>query len=75
MPKVDTNGHKQKIINPKTWRLINGWEVLIKHPLINDFLYGERVDNQTYKLHCYLIEFDHPYSDEKKTLLSPPDFY
>lgn len=37
MPKVDTNGHKQKIINPKTWRLINGWEVLIKHPLINDF--------------------------------------
>ena len=47
----------------------------IGHPLINDFLYGERVDNQTYKLHCYLIEFDHPYSDEKKTLLSPPDFY
>ena len=46
----------------------------IGHPLINDFLYGEKVNNKTYMLHCYLIEFDHPYSGKKIKLLSQPAF-
>ena len=33
----------------------------IGHPLINDFLYGERTDpTDTYRLHCKKITFPHP---------------
>lgn len=32
----------------------------IGHPLIDDFLYGERVDGQTYSLHCVSLTFPHP---------------
>ncbi len=34
----------------------------IGHPLVNDFLYGEKTSEGTYKLHCSGIEFIHPYT-------------
>ncbi len=32
----------------------------IGHPLFNDFLYGERVYEGTYSLHCRFLSFPHP---------------
>ena len=38
-------------------------------PLYNDFLYGERVDEEdTYYLCCYKLAFTHPVTKEKVTL-------
>ena len=37
----------------------------IGHPLINDFLYGERNDGLTYDLHCASLSFTHPITEEK----------
>ncbi len=34
----------------------------IGHPLVNDFLYGKKTCDGTYKLHCSSIEFIHPYT-------------
>ena len=36
----------------------------IGHPLVNDFLYGEREGDNTYRLHCHRLSFPHP-SDGK----------
>ena len=37
----------------------------IGHPLVNDFLYGTREnDEDTYNLHCYEISFPHPKTNE-----------
>ena len=32
----------------------------IGHPLVDDFLYGERREGDTYRLHCARLEFPHP---------------
>ena len=43
----------------------------VGHPLIGDFLYGERIEGETYRLHCKLLEFVHPISREKISLYCP----
>ena len=43
----------------------------VGHPLIGDFLYGERIEGETYRLHCKLLEFLHPLSREKISLYCP----
>ena len=46
----------------------------IGHPLINDFLYGERTDpTETYRLHCRKLTFPHP-RGEIMTLECEADF-
>ena len=37
----------------------------IGHPLKNDFLYGTRGENDTYKLHCSYIKFIHPFTKKE----------
>lgn len=37
----------------------------VGHPLYADFLYGERVENQTYYLVANHVEFTHPFTKEK----------
>ena len=32
----------------------------IGHPLVDDFLYGEKKDGETYRLHCESLSFPHP---------------
>lgn len=46
----------------------------IGHPLIADFLYGERVENECYRLHCYELSLPHPQTKETITLTAPCDF-
>jgi 23S rRNA pseudouridine1911/1915/1917 synthase len=46
----------------------------IGHPLVADFLYGERVENECYKLHCYELSLPHPQTKETITLSAPCDF-
>ncbi len=46
----------------------------IGHPLRNDFLYGERKGDETYKLHATSIEFTHPFTKERMILTSKADF-
>ena len=46
----------------------------IGHPLVADFLYGERVENECYKLHCYELLLPHPQTKETITLSAPCDF-
>ncbi len=36
----------------------------IGHPLIGDFLYGSRIDGETYLLHCDTLSFPHPITNE-----------
>ncbi len=36
----------------------------IGHALVNDFLYGERISDGTYKLHCSYLQFTHPTKNE-----------
>ena len=43
----------------------------IGHPLVADFLYGERIENETYRLHCKFLEFPHPISGDTVTLRCP----
>ena len=46
----------------------------IGHPLVNDFLYGDRTDpSDTYRLHCKKITFPHP-NGKLITLECEPDF-
>ncbi len=44
------------------------------HPLYNDFLYGERVADGTYFLHCTSLTFEHPMTKETLTVECPPPF-
>ena len=46
----------------------------IGHPLYADFLYGERIDGQNYKLHAKKITFKHPITKQTLTLRSKADF-
>ena len=46
----------------------------IGHPLCYDFLYGERVDGEIYRLHAKSIEFTHPFTNERLILTSKVDF-
>ena len=46
----------------------------IGHPLVGDFLYGERIENETYRLHCYYLAFNHPISGERTELIAKADF-
>ncbi len=43
-------------------------------PLYNDFLYGEKVADGTYFLHCGELKFTHPITKEQITLKSPYHF-
>lgn len=45
----------------------------IGHPLLNDFLYGERA-NESYFLHCSYLSFPHPRTREIIEIKSNPDF-
>ncbi len=40
----------------------------IGHPLVGDFLYGERREGATYSLTCVELSFTHPYSGERMTI-------
>ncbi len=40
----------------------------IGHPLVNDFLYGVKVEGKTYTLHCSEITFPHPKNGEPITV-------
>ena len=44
----------------------------IGHPLVNDFLYGERRDGKTYELHCCELSFPHPSRGDVITLRCQP---
>ena len=46
----------------------------IGHPLVADFLYGERIEGQTYKLHARSLSFNHPITDERIALVSRAEF-
>ena len=46
----------------------------IGHPLVNDFLYGEKNGDENYKLHAKSIEFTHPFTNERITLKAKADF-
>lgn len=44
----------------------------IGHPLLCDFLYGEKENGKTYELHCHELTFPHPTSGEMITLRCEP---
>ncbi|MBR2650704.1 MAG: RluA family pseudouridine synthase [Clostridia bacterium] len=46
----------------------------IGHPLYADFLYGERVEGECYRLHAREIAFTHPISGKQIRLISKCDF-
>ena len=46
----------------------------IGHPLVADFLYGERIENECYKLHCFELSLPHPKTKEVITLRAKCDF-
>ena len=46
----------------------------IGHPLYADFLYGERIQGETYRLHARELSFSHPITGERLTLISKSDF-
>ncbi len=46
----------------------------IGHPLVADFLYGKRVENECYRLHCFELSLPHPQTKKIITLTAPCDF-
>ena len=46
----------------------------IGHPLVNDFLYGERCAPGTYRLHAKSISFINPFTKREMNLCSPSGF-
>ena len=62
-------------ISPKTGRThqIRVHMAHIGHPLIGDFLYGERIEGKTYELCCKRLRFRHPITGETVTLVSERD--
>jgi len=46
----------------------------IGHPLRYDFLYGERVPGESYRLHCKSISFPHPKTHARITLTRNAEF-
>ena len=46
----------------------------IGHPLVGDFLYGERIENESYKLHCFQLSLPHPKTGETIVLNAKCNF-
>ena len=67
---IDENGNATLKVIPHTGRThqIRVHMAHIGHPLIGDFLYGERIDNRTYSLHCSSLTFRHPITNETITV-------
>ena len=68
--EIDENGNSTLKVAPHTGRThqIRVHMAHIGHPLINDFLYGERRDGETYSLHCASLTFKHPITNETITI-------
>jgi 23S rRNA pseudouridine1911/1915/1917 synthase len=46
----------------------------IGHPLAGDFLYGERIENESYSLHCFELSLPHPKTKETMILRTKCEF-
>ena len=46
----------------------------IGHPLVGDFLYGERIENESYSLHCFELSLPHPKTKETMILRTKCEF-
>ena len=46
----------------------------IGHPLVGDFLYGERIENESYSLHCFELTLPHPKTKETMILRTQCEF-
>lgn len=46
----------------------------IGHPLVGDFLYGKRIENESYSLHCFELTLPHPKTKETLVLHAKCDF-
>ena len=46
----------------------------IGHPLVGDFLYGERIENESYSLHCFELTLPHPKTKETMILRTKCEF-
>ena len=46
----------------------------IGHPLVGDFLYGERIENKCYNLHCFELSLPHPKTKERITIKAKCEF-
>ena len=46
----------------------------IGHPLVGDFLYGERIENESYSLHCFELSLPHPKTKETLVLRAKCEF-
>lgn len=73
---VDEGGNATLEVIPHTGRThqIRVHMAHIGHPLIGDFLYGERIDGETYSLHCSSLTFMHPITDEEITVKTKEKF-
>ncbi len=73
---VDKGGNAYCEITPVTGRThqIRVHMAYIGHPLVGDFLYGERIEGKTYKLHCCELKFPHPTHGEQTIIVAddPP---
>ncbi len=67
---IDDAGNATLRVKPLTGRThqIRVHMAYIGHPLIGDFLYGERIEGETYRLHCSSLSFAHPVTGEKMTV-------
>ncbi len=67
---VNEDGSSLVRIIPHTGRThqIRVHMAYIGHPLVGDFLYGEKIDGRTYFLHCDSLTFPHPHTGEYITL-------
>ena len=67
---VDECGNALLSVRPITGRThqIRVHMAYIGHPLLDDFLYGERSEGRTYSLHCHRLSFPHPSSGETMTI-------
>lgn len=74
--KLLDDGRAMAEIEPITGRThqIRVHMAYIGAPLYNDFLYGEKVADGTYFLHCCELKFTHPITKEALTLTSSPNF-
>lgn len=72
---VDENGNALLSVTPITGRThqIRVHMAHIGHPLVGDFLYGERIEGETYRLHSTSLSFPHPATNEYITVLCDGD--
>lgn len=68
--QIDENGNATLEVIPHTGRThqIRVHLAYVGHPLLGDFLYGERREGETYSLHCTSLTFKHPISGEEITV-------